>query len=340
MPARRASRSPSLARIRAAALGIQADLRVFTRLGVFGTTAITAITAQNTPRRAVLDPVAPRMVRAQIDAVADRPSSRCREERHARNCIHCRAGRARLARHDAERGMCSIPDVSSSTVPRCSIGMASAPLRRDLLSHSRPWSTPNLAEAAALTGEPVTSIASMRRAALLLVDRDGADIRPDHRRPSPRAARPPMSSTTADPPHASIRHTRIATRHTHGTGCTLSAAITAHLALGSSLLAAVTAAGLLRPPRLATPAVSRLGHGPSRLAIPSTLDFLLSTLYSLLSTSFYSPISSSLSLCVPARRAATRSQSRTARSKTGATAAAFASTLADRAARQRLLPHW
>jgi len=50
--------------------GIQADLRVFTRLGVFGTTAITAITAQNTRGVQSWTPVAPRVVRAQIDAVA------------------------------------------------------------------------------------------------------------------------------------------------------------------------------------------------------------------------------------------------------------------------------
>src|SRR5215469_12608293 len=50
--------------------GVQADLRVFARLGVFGTTAITAITAQNTLTVARSTPVAPSLLRAQIDAVA------------------------------------------------------------------------------------------------------------------------------------------------------------------------------------------------------------------------------------------------------------------------------
>ena len=50
--------------------GIQADLKTFQRFGVFGTTAITAITAQNTRGVIMWEPVSPTLLRAQIDAVA------------------------------------------------------------------------------------------------------------------------------------------------------------------------------------------------------------------------------------------------------------------------------
>jgi hydroxymethylpyrimidine/phosphomethylpyrimidine kinase len=127
-------------------------------------------------------------------------------------------------------------------------------LRRELLPLAA-LVTPNLAEAAGLCGEPVDDVASMLRAARWLVDRGGAaaalvtgghlegsaamDVLYDGRR-APRV----------------FRHRRIATRHTHGTGCVLSAAITAYLARGASLDRAVRAGmayvhrALLRPPRV------------------------------------------------------------------------------------------
>jgi hydroxymethylpyrimidine/phosphomethylpyrimidine kinase len=133
-------------------------------------------------------------------------------------------------------------------------------LRRDLLPLATVV-TPNLTEASALAGEPVTSIASMRRAALLLVDRDGANaalITGGHL--TGGSATDVFYDGKSAP--RLIRHRRIETRHTHGTGCTFSAAVAAHLALGDSLLASVIAAGryvhraLLRPPSVGS------GTGP------------------------------------------------------------------------------
>jgi hydroxymethylpyrimidine/phosphomethylpyrimidine kinase len=129
-----------------------------------------------------------------------------------------------------------------------------AALRRELIPLATIV-TPNLAEAAALTGEPVSDLHGMQRAALLLVDREGAQaalVTGGHL----------TGTTTVDvlydgaaPPRL-FRHRRIESRHTHGTGCTLSAAIAARLALGDPLLDAVRVAvryvhrALLHPPGL------------------------------------------------------------------------------------------
>ena len=239
--------------------GIQADLRVFTRLGVFGTTAITAITAQNTRGVQSWTPVAPRVVRAQIDAVATDLRPDAVKSGMLANASIVRVVAAALRAHDVRRYVLDPVIVSSSGTALLDRDGVRA-LRRDLLSLATVV-TPNLAEAAALTGEPVTSVASMRRAALLLVDRDGAQsalITGGHLEGD--SATDVFYDGKSAP--RLIRHARIATRHTHGTGCTLSAAITAHLALGSSVLSAVTAAGRYVHRALQRPPAVGSGTGP------------------------------------------------------------------------------
>ena len=96
--------------------------------------------------------------------------------------------------------------------------------------------TPNLDEAQALTGEPATDVAGMTRAAQLLVDhgeRGPALITGGH------LAGPLTVDVLYDGTVHVFTHRRIETRHTHGTGCTLSAAITAFLAWGGSMPVAV-----------------------------------------------------------------------------------------------------
>jgi hydroxymethylpyrimidine/phosphomethylpyrimidine kinase len=235
--------------------GIQADLRVFTRLGVFGTTAITAITAQNTRGVQSWAPVAPRLVRAQIDAVASDLHPDAVKSGMLANAPVVRVVAAALRTHAIQWYVLDPVIVSSSGTALLDRDGVRA-LRRDLLPLATVV-TPNLAEASALTGEPVNSIASMRRGALLLVDRDGAKaalITGGHLEGG--SATDVFYDGKSAP--RLIRHRRITTRHTHGTGCTLSAAIAAHLALGDSLLASVTAAGryvhraLLNPPSVGT----------------------------------------------------------------------------------------
>ena len=239
--------------------GIQADLRTFTRMGVFGTTAITAITAQNTRGVHGWTPVEPRLVRAQIDAVATDLRPDAVKSGMLANASIVRTVAAALRTHEVSRYVLDPVIVASSGTSLLDRDGVRA-LRRDLLPLATIV-TPNLAEAATLTGEPVDTLASMRRAALLLVDHHGAGaalITGGH-----------LAGTSAtdvfyDGRSAPklFRHRRVTTRHTHGTGCVLSAAIAARLALGDSLFDAVSAAtryvhrALLAPPSIGS------GTGP------------------------------------------------------------------------------
>jgi hydroxymethylpyrimidine/phosphomethylpyrimidine kinase len=231
--------------------GIQADLRVFARLGVFGTTAITAVTAQNTLGVHEWMPIPAGLVRAQIDAVATDLTPDAVKSGMLADASIVRAVAAALRTHALRQYVLDPVMLASSGTPLLD-REGVAVLRRELIPLATIV-TPNLAEAAALTGEPVTDLQGMRRAAVLLVDRDGAQsalVTGGHLR----------GTTTVDvlydgaaPPRL-LRHRRVETRHTHGTGCTLSAAIAARLAVGDSLLDAVRAAiryvhrALLRPP--------------------------------------------------------------------------------------------
>ena len=116
--------------------------------------------------------MAPRVVRAQIDAVATDLRPDAVKSGMLANASIVRVVAAALRAHDVRRYVLDPVMVSSSGTALLDRDGVRA-LRRELLPLATVV-TPNLAEAAALTGEPVTSIASMRRAALLLVDRDGA----------------------------------------------------------------------------------------------------------------------------------------------------------------------
>jgi hydroxymethylpyrimidine/phosphomethylpyrimidine kinase len=96
--------------------------------------------------------------------------------------------------------------------------------------------TPNLDEAALLLGEAVRDVAGMERSARAMVERFGARaalVKGGH------LAGPEAVDVLFDGALHHFRHPRIDTRSTHGTGCTLSAAIAAHLALGDLLVVAV-----------------------------------------------------------------------------------------------------
>jgi hydroxymethylpyrimidine/phosphomethylpyrimidine kinase len=237
--------------------GIQADLKTFQRFGVFGTTAVTAITAQNTLGVVAWQPVDPTLVRAQIDAVVSdlRPHAVKSGMLATLDIVRVVADAVRA--HDLHPYVLDPVMVSSSGT---ALLEEVAAIGAELLALA-DLVTPNLDEAAVLTGEAVTDIAGMARAARLLVERHGA-----------RAAlvtgghlTGPEAVDVLFAPALGLRqypHTRIETRNTHGTGCTLSAAIAARLALGDALSDAVeTALAFVHRAIGAAPGLGA-GHGP------------------------------------------------------------------------------
>jgi hydroxymethylpyrimidine/phosphomethylpyrimidine kinase len=216
--------------------GIQADLRTFAAHGLHGTSAITAVTAQNTV--AVVDYVAldPRMVVAQIDAVAsDIPLAAVKTGMLANRAI-VEAVADALARLHLPHLVVD-PVMVAKSGDRLLDPAAEAAYRERLFPLAEVV-TPNLAEAEALLGRPVRSLEAM------------ADAARDLHALGPRAVVVKGGHLEGDPVDVffdgrrleRLPAPRIATRNTHGTGCTLSAAIAARLALGHELLEAVRGA--------------------------------------------------------------------------------------------------
>jgi hydroxymethylpyrimidine/phosphomethylpyrimidine kinase len=240
--------------------GIQADLKTFSALGVYGASVITALTAQNTEGVNAIHDVPPDFIAAQMDAVfldlnvaavkIGMLSQAAVIETVAQRLDHWRASKIVLD-----------PVMVATSGDRLLTPDAIDVLRRVLIPRALVI-TPNLPEAAALLDSPpARSEDEMREqgerllalgAKAVLIKGghgDGAesvDLLIDSRSCTRLAAQ------------------RIATRNTHGTGCTLSSAIAAGLAKGLDLGAAVAAAKTFVSAAIA--ASERLivggGHGP------------------------------------------------------------------------------
>ena len=216
--------------------GIQADLRTFAAHGLHGACAITAVTAQNTV--AVVDYVAlePRMVVAQIDAVAsDMPVAAVKTGMLANRAIveavAEAVGRLRLPHVVVD------PVIVAKSGDRLLDSAAEAAYRERLFALAEVV-TPNLPETEALLARPVRTLEAMKQAAC------------DLHALGPRAVVVKGGHLQGHPVDVffdgqrieELRAPRIDTRNTHGTGCTLSAAIAARLALGQEPLEAVRGA--------------------------------------------------------------------------------------------------
>lgn len=216
--------------------GIQADLRTFAAHGLHGASAITAVTAQNTV--AVVDYVdlEPRMVVAQIDAVAsDIPLAAVKTGMLANRAIVEAVAEA-VARLRLPHLVVD-PVMVAKSGDRLLDSAAEAAYRERLFPLAEVV-TPNLAEAEALLARPVRTLEAMRQAA-----RDLHAL-------GPRSVLVKGGHLEGEPVDVffdgqrieELRAPRIETRNTHGTGCTLSAAIAARLALGDDLRTAVQGA--------------------------------------------------------------------------------------------------
>ena len=210
--------------------GIQADLKTFHRFGVFGTSVITAITAQNTLGVANWMAVPTTLITEQLDAVASDLRPAAIKTGMLADASVVRVVREGIVKHRLAPYVLDPVMVATSGDPLLAPDAVHA-IESELLPLA-DLVTPNLDEARILSGIEVSSVAEMQRAARLLVERGAraALIKGGHL----SGAEAIDVLDTGDDVHL-FRHPRIDTRHTHGTGCTLSAAIAAHLALGHSL---------------------------------------------------------------------------------------------------------
>jgi hydroxymethylpyrimidine/phosphomethylpyrimidine kinase len=242
--------------------GLQADLRTFAALGVFGTTAVTAVTAQHTAALLGVVAMEPAFVVAQIEAVvADlRPAA-------AKTGMLARPDTVRAVAELAAQG--ALPPLVVDPVLVSSTGHALMDeggvdaYRRCLLPRAAV-ATPNLREAALLTGRRVgdlTTVEQMVEVAqeLRALGSGAVVVKGGHF--SGQGA-PDVFVDGGEP--VILTSNRVATGNDHGTGCSLSAAIAAGLAGGAEPLEAVRAAKDFVHRALVGAARWRLGrgHGP------------------------------------------------------------------------------
>lgn len=214
--------------------GIQADLKTYAALGVYGMASITALTAQNTVGVTGVYQVPPEFVGLQIDTVVEdiRPDAVKMGMLASAEIARVVAARAR------EHGLRNLV-VDPVMVAKSGDALLAEDAVRAVRDELLPLATvltPNLPEAAALLGRPVDSIAAMREAARGLHALGAASVlvKGGHLE----------GETVTDVLFDGGRlhefaGPRMPTRNTHGTGCTLSSAIAAQLALGEGVVEAV-----------------------------------------------------------------------------------------------------
>ena len=235
--------------------GIQADLKTFHQFGVYGEAAITLLTVQNTVGVTAIEILAPDFVSAQIRAVVeDIPP-------HAVK-TGALGSRAMVEAVAFELAALRCPIVVDPVmISKHGATLMSDDARQALLAMLMPLATlvtPNLNEAAAMSGLPVTSLEQMQEAARVLagLGAQAVLIKGGH-----------LAGAAIDLLYDGAQfHTysapRIETAHTHGTGCTYSAAITALLARGLSLTDVLPRAKQYITEAIRTnPGLGR-GHGP------------------------------------------------------------------------------
>ncbi|MEJ0077629.1 MAG: bifunctional hydroxymethylpyrimidine kinase/phosphomethylpyrimidine kinase [Alphaproteobacteria bacterium] len=237
--------------------GIQADLKTFAALGVYGASIVTAITAQNTQGVSAIHDVPPAMIAAQIDAVfsdlgVDAVKIGMLSVPNAIGAVAAGLDRWRAANVVLD------PVMVATSGDRLLAPEATHALARDLFPRALVI-TPNLHEAAALTGMPLAQNEDEMRAqaqALLALGANAVLIKGGH-------AQQPDAIDLLVTRDAIARFTaeKIETKNTHGTGCTLSSAIAAALAKGATLAEAVADAKVYVTAAIAAADELSIGHG-------------------------------------------------------------------------------
>jgi hydroxymethylpyrimidine/phosphomethylpyrimidine kinase len=237
--------------------GIQADLKTFAAHRIFGTSAITAVTAQNTLGVTMWRALETDLVTAQIEAVAGDIGADAVKVGMLASAAIVEAVAAAIAELDLPHVVVD-PVMVAKGGDRLLEEDAVAALRSELLPRAHVV-TPNVPEAEVLAGVTIHSVDDMRAAGerILELGPRVVLVKGGH-------LHGPEAIDVACTAHGSfeLRRPRIATRHTHGTGCTLSSAIAANLALGLDDRTAISRArdyldGAIRH----APAIGR-GHGP------------------------------------------------------------------------------
>ena len=213
--------------------GIQADLKTFAALDVYGMSAITAITAQNTCGVSAVQGIDPEVVAAQIRAVVTDIGVGAAKTGMLFSAEIIRAVATTVQTLDLQLLVVD-PVMVATSGDRLLQREAEESLRQDVLPLATVV-TPNLAETEVLVGRKVASLEEMRAAAeqIVAAGTRAVVVKGGH-------AITKATDVFYDGNHMELLQSEVvATSNTHGTGCTFSAAICAYLARGAELLEAV-----------------------------------------------------------------------------------------------------
>jgi len=244
--------------------GVQADLKTFAALGVYGASVLTALTAQNTRGVAAIHDVPADFIAAQIDAVFSDLDIAAVKIGMLSQAVAIEALARGLARHRAKNIVLD-PVMIASSGDALLASQAIETLRRELIPRALVV-TPNLPEAAALTGASLArneGEMEVQAREILSLGARHVLIKGGHGQGDDS-----VDLLIGEGEVVRLSAKRIATKNTHGTGCTLSSAIAAGLAKGLGLTAAAQAAktyvtaAIAHADELKIGKNSELGHGP------------------------------------------------------------------------------
>ncbi|WP_115306454.1 bifunctional hydroxymethylpyrimidine kinase/phosphomethylpyrimidine kinase [Pasteurella testudinis] len=241
--------------------GIQADLKTFQMRGVFGTTAITAITAQNTLGVFDIHPIPLSTIEAQLKAIAEDFEIRAFKVGMlgTADIIECVADNVRRYHFGK---MVLDPVMIAKGGARLMQQSAVQALKQHLIPLA-DIITPNLPEAEALTGIQIIDQRTVEQAARALQQLGAKTvvIKGGHSGNSQSA----VCRDWVFPPaqYFNLESPRYPTTQTHGTGCTFSACITAELAKGQNELVAIRLAKQFITAAISKPLNIGHGHGPT-----------------------------------------------------------------------------
>lgn len=237
--------------------GIQADLKTFAAHGVYGTSAITAITAQNTVGVTSVLALPADLVTAQIEAVVSDLGVDAAKTGMLANAAIVEAVAAAIDAFEIPRLVVD-PVMVAKSGDRLLEDDAVAALRAELLRRAYVV-TPNRMEAEVLAGIAIRSLDDAREAARRIRDLGpSAVVVKGGHFPGPEI----IDVIYDGHEFIELRGPRVETRNTHGTGCTFAAAIAARLALGTGLVDAIAGAKRYVEHAMRHSVALGRGHGP------------------------------------------------------------------------------
>ncbi len=239
--------------------GIQADIKTVTALGGYAMTAITALTAQNTLGVQAVEPVTPAFIRTQMQSVLQDLGADCLKTGMLQDAAVIDAVAQTYTAMAGEVPLVVDPVMVAQSGDRLVSEAAIEHLRQTLIQKAA-LITPNLPEAEALLGRPITDSKAMQAAAddLLSLGCAAVLLKGGHMEGSTEI----VDILATAQGQVLYRHPRIETQSDHGTGCTLASAIAEGIGRGLAMEEAVSRGREYLQQALATATPLGHGHGP------------------------------------------------------------------------------